>query len=104
LPIILPLTASQLCGLISAGVGESTGSISDTTVSRRLKELMAVVAFARQHPSLSTRLGLLGSSLGGYVSLLYAAQDPSVKALSVWAASYNLMELRHKFQRKICSG
>ena len=77
------------------GCGESTGSIADTTVSKRLKELKAVVAFARQHPSLSARLGLLGSSLGGYVSLLYAAQDPSVKALSVWAAPYNLLELRH---------
>jgi fermentation-respiration switch protein FrsA (DUF1100 family) len=77
------------------GCGESTGSISDTTVSRRLKELTAVVAFARQHPSLSARLGLLGSSLGGYVSLMYAAQDQAVKALSVWAAPYNLLELRH---------
>jgi alpha-beta hydrolase superfamily lysophospholipase len=77
------------------GCGESTGSIADTTVSKRLKELKAVVAFARQHPSLSTRLGLLGSSLGGYVSLLYAAQDTAIRALSVWATPYNLLALRH---------
>ena len=77
------------------GCGESPGSIADTTVSKRLKELKAVVTFARQHPSLSNRLGLLGSSLGGYVSLLYAAQDQAVRALSVWATPYNLMELRH---------
>jgi len=77
------------------GCGESTGSISDTTVSKRLKELKAVVAFARQHPLLSPQLGLLGSSLGGYVSLLYAAQDRAVSALSVWATPYNLLELRH---------
>ena len=77
------------------GCGESAGSIADTTVSRRLSELKAVVTFARQHPLLSTRLGLLGSSLGGYVSLLYAAQDWAVRALSVWATPYNLMELRH---------
>lgn len=77
------------------GCGESTGSISDTTVSKRLKELKAVVAFARQHPSLSTQLGLLGSSLGGYVSLLYAAQDTAIRALSVWATPHNLLALRH---------
>jgi hypothetical protein len=77
------------------GCGESTGSIADTTVSRRLKELTAVVAFARQHPALSNRLGLLGSSLGGYVSLLYAAQDRAVSALSVWATPYALLDLRH---------
>jgi len=77
------------------GCGESAGSIADTTVSRRRSELKAVVDFARQHPSLSPRLGLLGSSLGGYVSLLYAAQDRAVRALSVWATPYTLMELRH---------
>jgi alpha-beta hydrolase superfamily lysophospholipase len=77
------------------GCGESTGSIADTTVSKRLKELQAIVAFARQHPSLAPELGLLGSSLGGYVSLLYAAQDPAIRALSVWATPYNLLKLRH---------
>ena len=77
------------------GCGESTGSIADTTVTRRLNELQTVVAFARQHPSLSDRLGLLGSSLGGYVSLLYAARDRAVSALSVWATPFNLLELRH---------
>jgi len=82
------------------GCGESTGSISDTTVSRRLKELTAVVAFARQHPSLSNWLGLLGSSLGGYVSLMYAAQDPAVRALSVWATPYSLLELRQNIPQE----
>ena len=77
------------------GCGESAGSIADTTVSRRLTELKAVVVFARQHPSLSDRLGLLGSSLGGYVSLLYAARDPAVSALSIWATPFNLLDLRH---------
>jgi hypothetical protein len=77
------------------GCGESSGSIADTTVSRRLKELTAVVAFARQHPALSNRLGLLGSSLGGYVSLLHASRDRAVHALSVWATPYDLLDLRH---------
>lgn len=76
------------------GCGESDGTISDTTVSRRLKELEAVVAFARQHPLLSQQLGLLGSSLGGYVSLLYAAQEQNIIALSVWSTPYDLFALR----------
>ncbi len=58
-----------------SGCGESTGSIADTTVTGRLAELTAVVQFARQHQLPGPRLGLLGSSLGGYLSLLYAAQD-----------------------------
>jgi uncharacterized protein len=77
-----------------SGCGESSGNIADTTVTGRLAELAAVVRFARQHELLGPRLGLLGSSLGGYVSLLYAARDTSVRALSVWATPISLPGLR----------
>ena len=77
-----------------SGCGESTGSIADTTVTGRLAELTAVVQFARQHQLPGTHLGLLGSSLGGYLSLLYAAQDTSIRALSVWATPLSLPGLR----------
>ncbi len=78
------------------GCGESSGSVSDTTVSRRLNELAAVVAFARRHPALSGQFGLLGSSLGGYVALLFAAQDQTIAAVSVWATPYNLFALQEQ--------
>jgi len=77
-----------------SGCGESTGSIADTTVRGRLAELTAVVQFAKQHQLPGLRLGLLGSSLGGYLSLLYAAQDASIRALSVWATPFSLSGLR----------
>lgn len=76
------------------GCGESSGSIADTTVTGRLAELTTVVQFARQHQLLGPRLGLLGSSLGGYLSLLHAAQDKSIRALSVWATPFSLPGLR----------
>ncbi len=76
------------------GCGESSGSIADTTVTGRLAELAAVVQFARQHGLLGPRLGLLGSSLGGYLSLLYAAQDRSIGALAIWATPFSLPGLR----------
>jgi len=74
------------------GCGESSGSISDTTVSRRLRELEEVALFAAGHPKLGKNFGILGSSLGGYVSLFYAAGNP-VSALSVWATPYDLSEV-----------
>ena len=76
------------------GCGESSGLIADTTVTGRLAELTAVVQFARQQQLLGPCLGLLGSSLGGYLSLLYAARDTSVMALSVWATPFSLPGLR----------
>ncbi len=73
------------------GCGESTGSISDTTVSRRLQELEAVAGFASGNPLLGKKYGLLGSSLGGFVALFFAAKNP-VNAISVWATPFNLIE------------
>jgi alpha-beta hydrolase superfamily lysophospholipase len=77
-----------------SGCGESPGEIADTTVTGRLAELAAVVRFARQHELLGPHLGLLGSSLGGYLSLLCAAQDRSIEALAVWATPFSLPGLR----------
>ena len=76
------------------GCGESTGSIADTTVSRRLQELEAVMQHISGHAKLTGHYGILGSSLGGYVGLLYAARHP-VDALSVWATPKELLSLQH---------
>ncbi len=75
-----------------SGCGESSGHISDTTVSRRLQELEAVAAFAGNHQSLGRQQCLLGSSLGGYLSLLYALKHPGT-ILSLWATPYDLLEI-----------
>lgn len=76
-----------------SGCGASTGSIADTTVTRRLQELDAVVRFAEGHARLGSDSGLMGSSLGGFVGLLYA-QRRAFKALSLWAAPYELLSIR----------
>jgi len=75
-----------------SGCGKSTGNISQTTVSKRIAELAAVVRFAENHPALGNRFGILGSSLGGFTALFYAAQH-AVNALSVWATPYDLAEI-----------
>jgi alpha-beta hydrolase superfamily lysophospholipase len=76
-----------------SGCGASTGSIADTTVTRRLQELEAVVGFADSHPALSPDCALMGSSLGGFVGLLFAARRP-FKALSLWATPYDLAVIK----------
>jgi pimeloyl-ACP methyl ester carboxylesterase len=74
------------------GCGESTGNIADTTVTRRLQELEAVMDHLSGHAQLSGSYGILGSSLGGYVGLLYAARHP-VAALSLWATPCDLFSI-----------
>jgi len=76
-----------------SGCGASTGTIADTTVSRRLQELKAVVHFAKNHTALGQNCALMGSSLGGFIALLFA-EDRSFKALSLWATPYDLATIK----------
>jgi alpha-beta hydrolase superfamily lysophospholipase len=76
-----------------SGCGASTGTIADTTVSRRLLELEAVVCFADNHTALGRDCALMGSSLGGFVALLFA-KGRSFKALSLWATPYDLATIK----------
>ncbi|GAB4275798.1 MAG: alpha/beta hydrolase [Deferrisomatales bacterium] len=88
----LRLLAAHLaaCGLAALrydhrGCGESTGELGCTTVASRLEDLASVVRFAREHPALPRRIALVGSSMGGFISLLTAAADPGVEAVVLWA-------------------
>jgi alpha-beta hydrolase superfamily lysophospholipase len=52
------------------GSGESEGLREvDTTVASRVEDALAVVAFAGTRPHLDGRIGLVGSSMGGFVAL-----------------------------------
>lgn len=78
------------------GVGESEGKFEDDTVSRRITDLGAGINFMRSRRDLSERIGLLGSSLGGYVSLIRASMERGIKAVVIWATPFHLDDLGNK--------
>ena len=80
------------------GIGESEGRIEDDTVSRRITDLGAAIDFMLGRPGLGRRIGLVGSSLGGYVSLFKAARDKEIRALVIWATPFHLDDLGSKKQ------
>jgi alpha/beta superfamily hydrolase len=65
-------------------VGESEGEFLDLTVSGEVEDLAGAWAFARAR--VQGPLGIIGSSLGGTVALLFAAAEPSMAALATIAA------------------
>jgi pimeloyl-ACP methyl ester carboxylesterase len=75
------------------GCGESSGVEEETTIATRLEDVAAVMARLDAHPRLSGAVALLGSSMGGYVSLHVAARTPSVKAVVTWNAPATLHDL-----------
>jgi dipeptidyl aminopeptidase/acylaminoacyl peptidase len=82
------------------GCGESDGRIEDTTVSGRIEDLKAALAFVKKEIPLPTLpIGLLGSSMGGYISLHLAAFDASVKAVVAWATPFSFEGLREVIEK-----
>jgi hypothetical protein len=60
------------------GIGESEGRLKDDTVSRRIADLDSAIPFVRSYPGMGNRIGLLGSSLGGYISLIVASMEKEI--------------------------
>ena len=78
------------------GVGESEGRIEDDTVSRRIVDLGSAIGFVRSHPGVGNRIGLVGSSLGGYVTLIRASMEKEISAIVIWATPFHLDDLGSK--------
>jgi dipeptidyl aminopeptidase/acylaminoacyl peptidase len=75
------------------GCGESSGAEEDTTVGSRVEDVQAVLAFLAHHRRLDGRVGLLGSSLGGFVALHVAAGRPEAPPVVTWNAPASLVDL-----------
>jgi len=82
------------------GIGESEGSEEDNTVSKKIADLNAAIDFVKTYPGLGARLGLIGSSLGGFLSLIEASTDKEIKAVVVWATPLHLDDLGSKKQEE----
>lgn len=71
------------------GCGASEGQIEKTTVTSRIHDLESVYIHACQQTSyINGRFGLMGSSLGGYISLLAASVHSVFEAVVTWATPF----------------
>lgn len=82
------------------GIGESGGSEEDKTVSKKIADLSAAIDFIRSYPGLGNRIGLLGSSLGGFLSLMKASMDKKIRAIVIWATPLHMDDLGSKKQEE----
>jgi len=75
------------------GSGESGGLYRNATIASRIADLEAVLEHLARDPALDGRFGLLGSSLGGFVSLCVASRHRRVMPVVTWNAPANLASL-----------
>jgi fermentation-respiration switch protein FrsA (DUF1100 family) len=82
------------------GIGESEGRMEDDTVTRRVVDLGSAIDFVRSFPGLGERIGLVGSSLGGFVSLIRASMNKEIRSLVTWATPFHMDDLGSKKQEE----
>ena len=75
------------------GCGESEGLLSESSISRRWRDLQRVIDQSSELEDFDGRLGLLGSSLGGYLALLEASHNSKVRCVAVWSTPCHLLDL-----------
>jgi uncharacterized protein len=74
-----------------SGCGESPRRPGETLIGARMRDLEFVLDFASRQEWSDGRIGLLGSSLGGYLLLLAANASPDrIFAAACWAAPYDV--------------
>jgi dipeptidyl aminopeptidase/acylaminoacyl peptidase len=89
----LPAAGLALARFDFRGCGESSGREDETTIATRIEDLEAVLALLEAHPRVDAkRVGVLGSSLGGFVALFAASRRPGMPVVT-WNAPASLTEL-----------
>jgi fermentation-respiration switch protein FrsA (DUF1100 family) len=82
------------------GIGESEGKEEDNTITKKLMDISSALSFIRSRKDLGDRIGLVGSSLGGFLSLIKASMDKEIGAVVVWATPLHLDDLGSKEQEE----
>ncbi|MGC9965064.1 MAG: alpha/beta fold hydrolase [Syntrophobacteraceae bacterium] len=77
-----------------SGCGESPPRPGVSLVEARTVDLEAAIGFALEQPWSDGRIGLLGSSFGGFLSLLAANHRPGlIRAAVSWAAPFDVSHI-----------
>jgi uncharacterized protein len=83
---VLPRAGIALARFDFRGCGASSGVESETTVATRIDDAIAVLERLGKHPRLDGRIGVLGSSMGGFVALHVAALAADAVPVVTWNA------------------
>lgn len=72
------------------GAGDSEGDFSEITIESQVNDAIACLNFLRNDLRINgDRLGLLGRSLGGMISVLSASQFQQIRSMALWAPVFS---------------
>lgn len=72
------------------GSGDSEGRFFDMTLETEVNDALIALKFLEEHPNVDrSRIGLIGRSLGGAVSIITASKSQSIKSMGLWAPLFD---------------
>jgi len=81
-----------------SGRGESQGNFKDLTISREIEDIQAAFDFIDKHEQVdSSKIGLIGHSMGGIDSILFASGNKKIKALVTMATRADTKEFLNSY-------
>jgi uncharacterized protein len=85
-----------------SGCGASPRVAEPTLLATRSRDLSTVMVHVRRQTWTTGQVGLLGSSLGGYLALQAAAQASrgAIKAVVCWATPFDLVRVRTALEQE----
>jgi len=82
------------------GAGDSDGDFCEVDLDSEVSDAIRGVDYLSNLPSVdSSRIGLLGRSLGGAIAVLVASQLDHVKSLALWAPVFSAHQWREEWQQ-----
>ena len=80
------------------GSGDSEGDFHDITMEDQVSDTLVAMRFLEIHPQVDNdRIGLLGRSFGGAVSVIAASQYKRIKSFCLWSPIYNANQWKDKW-------
>lgn len=82
------------------GSGDSDGEFSEMTLETQVSDVEAVFNYVSQHPEVDTnRVGVMGRSFGGAVTVLGASRTTLIKSICLWAPVFNGLQWSEKWKQ-----
>jgi dipeptidyl aminopeptidase/acylaminoacyl peptidase len=82
-----------------SGCGASKAEVLGSLLASRTSDLIAAIDYVKSQQWANGQIGLLGSSLGGYLALLAAAEDERIQAIVCWATPFDLKRVRASLEQ-----
>lgn len=86
-----------------SGCGESRAAVGKNLLGSRMRDISSVLQYVADQDWHNGTIGLMGSSLGGYLALLAAASatEVPIRAVVCWATPFDLGRVRSTLKRSV---